>query len=176
MLNIHERYECGVPVIIKGETGVGKTALVEMLSCLWSHALLYLWNKEKNTILDTIRDLLREKAEDSLDNYQTCVEIVEAISCRQEVSIDDLIILGQIPDSSTDSGQFYSHLKTLLLNMATNPAIALLNGVEEATSSLDDEFELARTSNSAEVSLCFIYYLWQVGSVHLPYKCCVKLC
>ena len=40
MLEIHERFECGIPVIIEGETGVGKTALVEMLSILWNDALL----------------------------------------------------------------------------------------------------------------------------------------
>ena len=40
MLEIHERFECGVPVIIEGETGVGKTALVEMLSILWNDSLL----------------------------------------------------------------------------------------------------------------------------------------
>jgi len=40
MLSIHERRECGMPVIIEGETGVGKTALVEMLSKLWN----YSWN------------------------------------------------------------------------------------------------------------------------------------
>ena len=157
MLNIHERYECGVPVIIKGETGVGKTALVEMLSRLWSHALLHLWNKEKGTINDAIRNLVSKKAEDSLDNYQKCVEICEAITSGQEVPIDDFIILGQIPDSTTETGQFYSHLKDLLLDMATNPAVALLKlsndkGEEETTSSLDDMFELARTANSPEVS------------------------
>ena len=58
MLSIHERYECGIPVIIKGETGVGKTALVDMLSKLWSNALLYQWNKEKGIIFDNIRELL----------------------------------------------------------------------------------------------------------------------
>ena len=47
MLNIHERHICGMPVIIKGETGVSKTALVEMLSRLWNNALLRWWNKEK---------------------------------------------------------------------------------------------------------------------------------
>ncbi len=40
MLNIHERRECGVPVIIEGETGVGKTALVEMLSKLWNYSVI----------------------------------------------------------------------------------------------------------------------------------------
>ena len=36
MLNIHERKQCGVPVVIQGETGVGKTALIELLSKLWN--------------------------------------------------------------------------------------------------------------------------------------------
>ena len=41
MLNIHERKKCGMPVIIEGETGVGKTFLLEMLSLLWN----YSWTK-----------------------------------------------------------------------------------------------------------------------------------
>ena len=36
MLKIHERRKCKVPVVIEGETGVGKTALIEMLSLLWN--------------------------------------------------------------------------------------------------------------------------------------------
>ena len=37
MINIHERRECGMPVIIEGETGVGKTELLKMLSKLWNY-------------------------------------------------------------------------------------------------------------------------------------------
>ena len=54
MLNIHERLKCGVPVILEGETGVGKTALVEMLSKLWDQSLLQEWNKQKRQLLDYI--------------------------------------------------------------------------------------------------------------------------
>ena len=36
MLTIHERRECGMPVILEGETGVGKTFLLQMLSSLWN--------------------------------------------------------------------------------------------------------------------------------------------
>ena len=42
MLNIHERKECGMPVVIEGETGVGKTFLVELLACLWNES----WNQQ----------------------------------------------------------------------------------------------------------------------------------
>ena len=38
MLSIHERRECGMPVIIEGETGVGKTFLLQMLSFLWNNS------------------------------------------------------------------------------------------------------------------------------------------
>ena len=48
MLSIHERRECQMPVIIEGETGVGKTALVEMLSKLWNYSWLYVLRKNKD--------------------------------------------------------------------------------------------------------------------------------
>ena len=54
MLNIHERKECGIPVIIEGETGVGKTALINMLSKLWNHALINKWNTVKGRIVDVL--------------------------------------------------------------------------------------------------------------------------
>ena len=40
LLNIHERRKCRIPVIIQGETGVGKTFLVEFLSKLWNFSWL----------------------------------------------------------------------------------------------------------------------------------------
>ena len=69
MLNIHERYRCGVPVIIEGETGVGKTALVQMLSVLWNHSLLSSWNKEKGRIHDVLRQRINDLSEDSYEAY-----------------------------------------------------------------------------------------------------------
>ena len=54
MLNIHERAECRVPVIIEGETGVGKTALVEMLSKLWNYSLVKSWTLQKERLLEYI--------------------------------------------------------------------------------------------------------------------------
>lgn len=52
MLNIHERYRCGMPVIIEGETGVGKTALLEMLSKLWNESLFIEWKVQLSRIFD----------------------------------------------------------------------------------------------------------------------------
>ena len=55
MLNIHERYECGVPVILEGETGVGKTALLEKLRDLWDESLLSTWRRAQDRILHEMR-------------------------------------------------------------------------------------------------------------------------
>ena len=60
MLNIHERYKCGVPVIIEGETGVGKTALIDMLSQLWNNSWVDEWELEKSRM---ILDKIRQKVE-----------------------------------------------------------------------------------------------------------------
>ena len=85
MLNIHERHECGVPVIIKGETGVGKTALVEMLSKLWNQSLFFEWKKKKGNLLNYLQKELGDMDITS-DNYQVnvcvclCVILVSTIA------------------------------------------------------------------------------------------------
>ena len=54
MLMIHELRQCGIPVIIEGETGVGKTALINVLSKLWNHTLIDEWRKLKGRILQEL--------------------------------------------------------------------------------------------------------------------------
>lgn len=61
MLDIHERYQCGIPVIIEGETGVGKTALVDMLSILWNRPWLDTWEYSKDCIKEEITKLVSGK-------------------------------------------------------------------------------------------------------------------
>ena len=60
MLNIHERYKCEVPVIIEGETGVGKTALVEMLSKLWNQSLQLKWKREQSRLVELVDTFIKE--------------------------------------------------------------------------------------------------------------------
>ena len=66
------RCQCGVPVIIEGETGVGKTALVEMLSKLWNHSQVVQWKKQQKRLLDFMRRNLGELGVDVSDTYQVC--------------------------------------------------------------------------------------------------------
>jgi len=68
MLSIHERRECGMPVIIEGETGVGKTALVEMLSKLWN----YSWNSVQRRNKDDLLAFL-------LKNLQGLLKIIVTV-------------------------------------------------------------------------------------------------
>ena len=58
MLDIHERFMCGVPVIIEGETGVGKTALVEMLSKLWNQSILLKLQKQVDRIIEFLKKIV----------------------------------------------------------------------------------------------------------------------
>ena len=59
MLQIHERYECGEPVIIQGETGVGKTALIQMLSKLWNVSLDAELERLKGRLLEFLKEKLK---------------------------------------------------------------------------------------------------------------------
>ena len=59
MLQIHERYECGEPVIIQGETGVGKTALIQMLSKLWNVSLDVELKRLKGRLLEFLKRKLK---------------------------------------------------------------------------------------------------------------------
>ena len=126
MLNIHERYECGVPVIINGETGVGKTALVNMLSLLWSHSVIHLWERERDSIEDTIRRMLGDLNADSLDNYQSCIQTMQSIALGREVTEEELVVLGKLPDASSSSGYFHSRLRGHMFKMLDDPARVLL--------------------------------------------------
>lgn len=66
------RYQCGVPVIIEGETGVGKTALVEMLSKLWNHSLLLEWKRQRSQLLDSMKRKMGNISIEISEKYQVC--------------------------------------------------------------------------------------------------------
>ena len=60
MLDVNERRKCGVPVIIEGETGVGKTALIEVLSKLWNSAIVQVFEKMKRDVIFYLERTLGE--------------------------------------------------------------------------------------------------------------------
>lgn len=60
MLQIHERYECGEPIILQGETGVGKTSLLQMLSKLWNVSLDVELKRLKERVLEFLQNKLKD--------------------------------------------------------------------------------------------------------------------
>ena len=158
-------------MIIEGETGVGKTALVEMLSKLWNHSLLIQWKRQKSQLLDFMRCRLGDVSADASENYevchnkgpnntskfktfllQDCVSIVEDISAGKLVTEDDLILIAKLPDPNSSSQQFYTTLRTHLLSMQYDPVLSLLTLKAQGTEkSLDDLFSTCREVDTVEV-------------------------
>ena len=60
MINIHERKLSGLPVVIQGETGVGKTCLLETLSKLWNLSSVESLSKIRTDITKTFRQILHD--------------------------------------------------------------------------------------------------------------------
>ena len=162
MLNIHERYECGMPVIINGETGVGKTAVVNMLSKLWSHSVNHLWEKKKDSIEYAIHCMLGDLNADCLDNYQSCIQTMQNIAMGKEVTEEELVVLGKLPDASSTSGYFYSRLREHMFKILDDPVRVLLylpqahkkqheSREEEGRKNFKELFQQAKDNDSAMV-------------------------
>ena len=125
MITIHERHECGVPVVIRGETGVGKTALVNMLSHLRSHSQLHLWERKKGIVLDIIHQMFKSLPAGSMDSYQACFLTMQNINEGKEVTEEELVVMIKLFDANS-SGTFHSKLREQMLKVADDPARALL--------------------------------------------------
>jgi len=126
MLNIHERYECGVPAIVEGETGVGKTALIEMLSKLWNHSWVTQWEIGIHRILDVIKRKLGDNSMDTVkvESRELCMNTVYAISIG-EVSEKGLDAIAQLPHGPGDE-KFYMVLNEFLLKLEGDPIFSML--------------------------------------------------
>ena len=81
---------------------------------------------------------------------QACIEAVEALSAGQYVTVEKLVLLGELPDDT--HGQFYSLLRSNLLPMKDNLVVDLLTLQEsQQEASLQQLFERAEAEDSAEV-------------------------
>ena len=80
---------------------------------------------------------------------------MEKLVAGQDITKEDLVLLGQLPDPIHDRGQFYSQLRSGLLSMKSDPVITLLILPESQQQEASPEqlFKRAETENSAEV--CF---------------------
>uniref|UniRef100_A0A1X7VIM8 Uncharacterized protein n=1 Tax=Amphimedon queenslandica TaxID=400682 RepID=A0A1X7VIM8_AMPQE len=87
MLNIHERKECGMPLVIKGETGVGKTFLLELLSALWNHS----WSEQLTVQRNRIKGFFVEKIVALQEVVKTSnTDLEEVLSLMKETANDNI--------------------------------------------------------------------------------------
>ena len=82
---------------------------------------------------------------------QACMAIVEAISEGKHVQKEDLLLLGQLPD--TTNGQFYSLIRPFLMCLKSDPVVTLLTLEEsqQQEASLEELFDRFEKEECAEV-------------------------
>ena len=124
---------------------------VDTLTILLSpfHLLLWLWymcfvRQRETGCLHTPSFL------SLLVHPKTCLNVVEKLSSGDQVTEEELVILGQLPDINTTSGKFYSVIRSHLLSMRNDPVISLLK-IEGTGPSLEERFMEANSKDSAEV-------------------------
>ena len=83
MITIHERRQCGVPVVLLGETGVGKTYLLETMCSLYniSHEQkLKMW---RDNFCEFLKNKVNVKAK-ALDSIENFKEMLKSIETKDE--------------------------------------------------------------------------------------------
>ena len=153
MLTIHERRLCGVPVVIKGESGVGKTFLLETLSSLWNHALLADLELKRSRLKDALNDDLSE-AINSTSYASKAKEIDDALN-NEVMSIDTLKFIINLKPPHLPK---YVEKLLLLRTTSVLSILELPTCIEEVDnySELFERAENASKSRSREVSLFFL--------------------
>ena len=90
---------------------------------------------------------------------------MERLVAGQGITKEDLVLLGQLPDSTHHRGQFYSQLRSGLLSMKSDPLVTFL--IKQQQASLEQLFERAETENSAEV--CWSIWWHQQRMLYLGF-------
>ena len=134
MLNIHERRMCGVPVIIEGETGVGKTALVRMLSCLWNQSVI----DHRRTAIGRLIDVFQKRRPDvagfSQEDVDASSRVAEALIKEASPDEQDIKIACMVYDDVLKVLQSVDH--SVLEVLEVDPLVdELWNDVLAAPSS-----------------------------------------
>lgn len=114
MLAVHERLLCGTSVILEGDTGVGKTRLLQMLADLWKKSI----EKSRQLARDRIVERLHRKTKGARIDGTEVAAAVERISvsvgngCNPPPSQDDV---------KTVCSVFHNHVCQVLLHPVTVP-------------------------------------------------------
>ena len=147
MLSVHERSKCGVPVIINGETGVGKTFLLEMLSLLWNQPILSAINQQKSTF----QELLVQKIE-AHDTDET-KELLDALKNNKRLHLEQLQDVLVLQDLQEPSKRLYNVLSAELLDRQYSTTFALIEFPTDVNGngSILNLFQQVSSRNRSEV-------------------------
>ena len=127
MLNIHERRKCGIPVIINGETGVGKTFLLEMLSILWNQSLLSALDQLRSSLMDILISKLQYMSDIGVDGMESLIlnsleDWFRYVNCPLDKTVTpaDMAVVNSVltalkaPDSTSGKSVSYDSLLHVL--------------------------------------------------------------
>ena len=78
------------------------------------------------------------------------LDVLGKLSCGRQLTEEELVSVGQLPDTTTTSGRFYSVLRNRLLSMRDNPVISLLM-IEGTGPSLEEHFRVVNSKDTAQV-------------------------
>ena len=142
MLNIHERRMCGMPVIIQGETGVGKTFLLQMMSALWNQQLVAELNLIRSRIVDMIRAHLNNFLLECSCGESQSAAINSALDILSETTdkcipfqvLDEIVQLKHVDShhrGTFTNRLFYESLLPILLNHRFDPVFMVLSPPDE---------------------------------------------
>ena len=123
MININERRMCGVPVIIEGETGVGKTELMRILSFLWKIPYEISMDRWKSIFHENLNDRLAEEDEKFVTELFSIVEKV-GLSCTEFAKVD---LLKDIDKLEFMVQRFFQSVVKSLEELVQMPAFYLLD-------------------------------------------------
>ena len=182
MLNVHERCMCGVPVIINGETGVGKTFLLQMLSLLWNQSILSAFNREKSRLQDILEQKLQriiffgnEDLEkfwidpeewfefSSSPNKQYTEEhirhakgVVDALKNKRKLDVQSLSKVLILPDPQRPRQSLSEFLSSQLLARQYDPLYSLVTLPNEmdGSKSIWSLFQQLKSTSKSDVRIC----------------------
>ena len=84
------------------------------------------------------------------------MEAIASLNSGQPLREDELILIGELPDETTESGQFYSLLRLELLKLIGNPVLSLIQlrlEEREAGMKFSRLFAAAEYKNNAKVHI-----------------------
>ena len=119
MLNIHERRMCRFPVVIVGETGVGKTKLLVFLSKLWNKSIHKAYYRTLDSIVDIVAkqidQMFNSQFQSENNPYESLFALNTAISSRTMPSSDCILKCCELLHK-----EFMKPLKTFCRSSAFN--------------------------------------------------------